>query len=295
MELTFIRIASVLALVVQAACAQAASPSVPTAATPPATVAVWPDGMMPGQAAKESERDMPAKSDGFKRITNISRPTLTLFPAPKQSSPAPAVIVCPGGGYSYVVFDKEGTEIAAWLNANGISALVLKYRTPSNRAGALQDLQRALSLTRARAAEWNLDPKRLGVIGFSAGGNLAAKASAPVETRTYPVIDAVDQQSCRPDFAMLVYPAYLDDKNGHVAPDLNLKASIPPTLIIHTEDDKTHVVGSKIFHTALEAAKVAHEFKLYPTGGHGYGLRCTKDAKAWPDDALAWLRKNGLR
>jgi len=295
MESHFIRITLVLALVARVACAQATSLSAPPAAPPLATVAVWPDGTMPGQGAKESERDLPAEGDGFKRITNISRPVLELFPAPKKDVPAPAMIVCPGGGYSYVVHDKEGTEIAAWLNAHGISALVLKYRTPSNRAGALQDLQRALSLTRARAAEWNLDPKRLGVIGFSAGGNLAAKASAPVEARAYPAMDAVDQQSCRPDFAVLVYPAYLDDKNGRVAPDLNLKASLPPTLIVHSEDDKTHVIGSKIYHAALEAAKVAHEFKLYPTGGHGYGLRCTKDAKAWPDDALAWLRKNGLR
>ena len=250
---------------------------------------------MPGQGAKDSERDVPAKGDGFKRITNISRPTLTLFPAPKKDVSAPAMIVCPGGGYSYVVYDKEGTEIAAWLNANGISALVLKYRTPNNRAGALQDLQRALSLARTRATEWNLDPKRLGVIGFSAGGNLAAKASAPVDARTYPVVDAVDQQSCRPDFAVLVYPAYLDDKNGHVAPDLNLKASIPPTLIIHSEDDKPHVPGSKIYHAALEAAKVVHEFKLYPTGGHGYGLRCTRDAMAWPEHTFEWMRKTGLR
>lgn len=292
MKSCFLILTLVLALLARTAGAQpATAPAVP----PSATAAVWPDGKMPGQGAKESERDMPAKGDGFKRITNISRPTLTLFPAPKKDVPAPAMIVCPGGGYSYVVYDKEGTEIAAWLNSKGITALVLKYRTPNNRAGALQDLQRALSLTRARAAEWNLDPKRLGVIGFSAGGNLAAKASAPVEIRAYPAMDAVDQQSCRPDFAVLVYPAYLDDKNGHVAADLNLKASIPPTCIIHSEDDKTHVVGSKIYHAALEAAKVTHEFKLYPTGGHGYGLRCTRDAKAWPDDTLEWMRKTGLR
>ncbi len=294
MESRFLCIPLVFALIARTACAQAASPSAPPPAAPLATVAVWPEGKMPGQGAKESERDVPSKGDGVQRITNISRPMLTFFPAPKKGTPAPAVIVCPGGAYSYVVHDKEGTEIAAWLNANGINALVLKYRTPNNRAGALQDLQRALSLTRSRAAEWQVDPKRLGVIGFSAGGNLAAKASAPVEARAYPAIDAVDQQSCRPDFAVLVYPAYLDAKSGHVAPDLNLKASLPPTLIVHSEDDKTHVVGSKIYHAALEAANVPHEFKLYPTGGHGYGLRCTKDAKAWPDYALEWLRKAGL-
>lgn len=259
---------------------------------------------MPGNGAKDPETEVP-RSDGFHRITNVSRPTLALYPAwqkgavvegPKTAAgPAPAMIVCPGGGYGYTVIDKEGTEIAAWLNSNGISALVLKYRTPNNRAGALQDLQRALSLTRAHAAEWNIDPKRLGVIGFSAGGNLAAKASAPIEERSYPAIDAVDQQSDRPDFAVLVYPAYLDDKAGHVAPDLNLKAAIPPTLIVHNEDDKTHVVGSKIYDAALTEAKVPHAFQFYPTGGHGYGLHCDKAAKAWPQDALEWLGKNGVR
>jgi acetyl esterase/lipase len=199
------------------------------------------------------------------------------------------MIVCPGGGYGYVVIDKEGTEIASWLNTNGISALVLKYRNPNNREGALQDIQRAMSLTRARAAEWNVDPKRLGVIGFSAGGNLSAKASTLFEQRAYPVIDAVDQQSCRPDFAVLVYPAYLDrDK-------LAVPAKTPPTLIVHSEDDKSFVAGSKLHHAALDAAKVPNEFRLYPTGGHGYGLHCTKDARAWPDATLEWLRKIGMR
>jgi acetyl esterase/lipase len=262
------------------------------AATPPAasTVEVWPEGKMPGKGANAPEAEVP-RNDGFHRITNVSRPTLTLFPAPRKAgaAAAPAMIVCPGGGYGYTVIDKEGTEIAGWLNSAGISALVLKYRTPNNRAGALQDAQRALSLARERAAEWNIDPQRLGIIGFSAGGNLAAKASAPLEERSYPASDAIDRQSCRPDFAVLVYPAYLDDKAGHVAPDLNLKAKIPPTLIIHNEDDKTFVTGSKVYHAALTEAKVAHEFKLYPTGGHGYGLHCKGDAKAWPDDTLKWL------
>ena len=258
-------------------------------------VAIWPEGKMPDKGAKEPESDLPAKGDGVQRITNISRPTLTIFPAPKTDAPAPAMIVCPGGGYSYVVYDKEGTEIAAWLNQHGITALVLKYRTPNNRVGALQDLQRSLRLARAHAAEWNVDPKRLGAIGFSAGGNLAAKASSLFEPPAYPALDDVDQQSCRPDFAVLVYPAYLDDKAGQVSPDLNLAAKIPPTLIIHSEDDKTYVPGSKLYHAALEAAKIPHEFKLYTTGGHGYALRCEREAKEWPEHALEWLKKNGMR
>jgi acetyl esterase/lipase len=138
-------------------------------------VDVWPEGKMPGRGAKESEGERPPKGDNVRRITNVSRPTLTVFPAPKTGVPAPAVVVCPGGGYSYVVYDKEGTEVAAWLNSRGFTALVLKYRVPNNREGALQDVQRALSLARARADRWNIDPKRLGVMGFSAGGNLAAR------------------------------------------------------------------------------------------------------------------------
>lgn len=263
-------------------------------ATPPtaATVEVWPEGKMPGNGANAAEAEVPRK-DGFHRITNVSRPTLTLFLEPRRAgkAPGPAMIVCPGGGYGYTVIDKEGTEIAAWLNANGISALVLKYRTPNNRAGALQDAQRALSLARERAAEWNIDPQRLGIIGFSAGGHLAARTSTNFGERSYPAIDAIDQKSCRPDFAVLVYPAYLDNKAGGVSPDLNLTAAIPPTLIVHTEDDKPFVPGSKIYDTALTSAKVPHEFRLYPTGGHGYGLHCQKDAKAWPEDALQWLQK----
>lgn len=249
---------------------------------------------MPGRAAAEPEKERTPSTDGFHRITNVSRPTLSVFPAPGGDAAAPAMIVCPGGGYSYVVIDKEGTEIAAWLNSVGITAVVLKYRNPNNRDGALQDVQRALSLARANAAAWKIDPKRLGVIGFSAGGNLSAKASNLFDRRAYTAIDASDEQSCRPDFAVLVYPAYLG-KDGKVADDLNLKAKIPPTLIVHSEDDKTHVVGSRIYHAALDEAKVPHEFLLYPTGGHGYALHCTKDAKAWPDAALKWLQRIGMR
>lgn len=250
-------------------------------------VEIWPDGTMPGKGAPDSETNArPEKTDAT-RITNVSKPTLTLFPSAKKNSPT--LIVCPGGGYSYVVMDKEGSEIAAWLNSNGYGALVLKYRVPNNRGGALQDVQRAIRLARSRAAEWNIDPKRLGVIGFSAGGNLAAKSSSLFETRSYPTIDAVDEQSCRPDFAVLVYPAYLDDKAGQVSPDLNLKADIPPTLIVHSEDDKPFVPGSKLYAAALAAAGRSHRFLLYPTGGHGYGLHCEREAKTWPDDAMKWL------
>ena len=263
------------------------------AATAKITVDVWPDGRMPGHGAAEPEGERPA-NDNVRRITNVSHPTLTIFLAPKKDAASPAMIVCPGGGFSYVSYTKEGTDIAEWLNSVGISAVLLKYRVPENREGALQDLQRAISVARAHAAEWNIDPKRLGVMGFSAGGNLVAKASTLFDQRTYTPIDSIDGQSCRPDFAVLVYPAYLE-KDGQIAPELNLKAKIPPTLIIVAEDDKTYVNSSKIYHAALDAAKVSNEFLLYPTGGHGFGLRTEKDARVWPQAALDWLHKIGVR
>ncbi len=256
------------------------------------TVDLWPEGKMPGHGADAPEMLRTPERTDARRITNVSCPTLSLYPAQKEN--APLMIVCPGGGYNYVVFDKEGSDIAAWLNSNGISAAVLKYRTPNNRDGAFQDTQRAISLARSRAAAWKIDPSRIGIIGFSAGGNLAAKASSLFDSRDYAPVDSIDGLSCRPDFVVLVYPAYLEDRNGRLSPDLNLRAKIPPTLIVHNEDDKTFVNGSKLYHAALDEAGVPNEFKLYTTGGHGYGLRCTGTAKAWPGDALDWMRKNGL-
>jgi acetyl esterase/lipase len=200
------------------------------------------------------------------------------------------MIVCPGGGYQYVTYDKEGTEIAEWLNSLGISALVLKYRVPNNRAGALQDLQRSLSLVRAQANAWNIDPNRLGVIGFSAGGHLAAKANDETAMRAYEPVDEVDQQLCLPDFTVLVYPAYLE-QGGALASDLKVTAGLSPTLIVHSDDDHHFVAGSRVYAAALAQEKVAHSFLCYPTGGHGYGLRSRGAAREWPTAAADWFNE----
>jgi acetyl esterase/lipase len=271
----------------------AAAQDVPALKAAKITVDLWPEGKMPGRAASEPQAlHSPERTDAT-RVTNVSRPTISFFPVEKQD--VPAMIVCPGGGYTYTVVDKEGTEIAAWLNKNGIAAFVLKYRTPNNRDGAFQDVQRALSTVRSRAAEWHVDPKHLGVIGFSAGGHLSARASNRFDERAYPAVDDIDKQSCRPDFAVLVYPAYLDNGKGEFSPILNPKADIPPTLIVHSEDDAKFVAGSKLYDTALTEAKHAHQFLLYKTGGHGYGLHCEREAKAWPDAAVAWFEKIGVK
>ena len=256
------------------------------------TIDVWPEGKVPGEVSDSSEALVP-RNDGFTRITNVSRPALEIFPAnntdDESACPKPAVIICPGGAYRYVVVDKEGSEIAERLNVAGVTALVLKYRNPNNRDGALQDLQRSIRLTRARAKEWNIDSDNIGVMGFSAGGHLSARASAQFEQPIYKAIDSIDEQSCRPDFVILIYPAYLDDGNGGVSQQLNLKADIPPTLIVHSEDDNNHVVGSKAYSKALKSKGVSHLFLLYKTGGHGYGLHSKGEAKIWPDQTLEWM------
>lgn len=255
---------------------------------------VWPAGKVPGKVTSEPESEI-KRQDGFKRITNVSQPTLTLFLVDStKQDPGPVLIVCPGGGYRYTVLDKEGSEIAERFNKVGVSALVLKYRSPQNREGALQDVQRTIRLIRANASQWNVNPEKIGVIGFSAGGHLAARASNQFTTRSYTEIDHVDAFSCRPDFAILVYPAFLDNKQGGVSANLDLNADIAPTLIVHSEDDKTHVVGSKIYSTALKKAGKNHTFKLYATGGHGYGLRSQGDARIWPGDAVAWMKEMGM-
>lgn len=254
---------------------------------------VWPEGTMPGVHAGSSEGlRSPERTDAI-RITNVRDPTLSLFSAKSADSPAPAVIICPGGGYEYCVVDKEGTQIAEWLNSLGIHALVLKYRTPDNRQGALQDMQRAIRLVRGHAKEWGIDPEQVGCIGFSAGGNLCAKASNLFETPAYTAIDSMDQLNCRPDFAMLIYPAYLE-RDGHLADDLKVDADLPPTLIVHSNDDEHFIAGSRIYAAALKTHNHPNTFLLYETGGHGYGLRSELEARCWPKDAEKWMRSQGL-
>ncbi|MDR1145368.1 MAG: alpha/beta hydrolase [Verrucomicrobiales bacterium] len=210
-----------------------------------------------------------------------------------DGGPAPAVVVCPGGGYGVLAYPKEGTEIAEWLNTVGVTGIVLKYRVAAGREPAFQDVQRALRLTRARAGEWHINPAKVGVLGFSAGGHLAAWAGANAGSPAYAAVDAADELSGRPDFVVLVYPAYLD-QDGAVAPELRVSGSAPPTFIAHTEDDTRHVTGSKIYHAALVEAGVPNEFLLLSAGGHGYGLRSNQEIKVWPERCAEWLRTIGV-
>jgi acetyl esterase/lipase len=231
------------------------------------------------------------------RLGNVRVPTITLYQPPSGMDTGLAVVVCPGGGYGILAVDLEGTEICQWLNSIGVSGVLLKYRVPPSNGVApyiapLQDAQRALGLVRFHAVEWKIDPHRIGIIGFSAGGDLAALAGARFDRRTYRPVDAADQASCRPDFAMLIYPARLICLKGpELAPELTVTSNTPPTFLIQTEDDPIAVENSLYYYLALKQARVPAEMHLFARGGHGYGLRQTGLAVAsWPGLAEVWLR-----
>jgi acetyl esterase/lipase len=230
------------------------------------------------------------------RLGNVSVPTLTLY-KPTGYNTGAAVVVFPGGGYNILAIDLEGTEVCDWLNSVGVNCLLLKYRVPNTgpypkSPAALQDAQRAMGLAREHAAEWGIDPHRIGVLGFSAGGHLAAAISTHYEKRLYDPIDAADSLSCRPDFAVVIYPGYLAlaDKNFAPNPDIVPTADTPPTFIVQAEDDPVHVENALVYFQQLKNAKVAAELHIYAHDGHGYGLRRTAlPVTNWPQSVETWL------
>ena len=271
-------------------------------------IALWP-GAAPGETGglpPEADTTKPdVKLTGGKRVTrigNVSTPTLTLFRPAAAKDTGAAVLVFPGGGYNILAYDLEGTEICEWLNSIGVTGVLVKYRVPARRDGPrraapLQDAQRALSLVRSRASEWKLDPQRIGVLGFSAGGHLTASISNNFEKRTYEPVDAADKFSRRPDFAVLIYPAYLTvkDEGDKIAPDLPVSARTPPSFLVQAEDDNVRVENSLFYFLALKNAKVPAEMHLYASGGHGYGLRPDgKSVTSWPKRAEEWMRALGV-
>jgi acetyl esterase/lipase len=274
----------------------------------PTIVNLWP-GTAPGEKGDiGEEKDMSKPGEGLVagktviRLGHVSQPTITIYAPPTDKANGAAVVVCPGGGYNILAYDLEGTEICEWLNSLGVTGVLLKYRVPK-RAGQdkptapLQDVQRAIGLVRSRAADWHLNPARIGVLGFSAGGHLAALASNDYAERAYPHIDAADDASCRPDFAVLIYPAYLTEKNQgeKISPDLAITAQTPPSFLVMAEDDPVHVENVLLYALALKGAKVPFELHVYPVGGHGYGLRPNgKSITTWPARAGEWMDKLGV-
>ena len=254
-------------------------------------IKVWPEGRAPLKTSDAPEKVNPSKDD-IVRLTDVNEPTLTAFLAKDTGRPNPAVMVCPGGGYGILAWNHEGTEVAAWLNAQGFSAFVLKYRVPKNRDAAFCDAQRAMGLLRSKAGELNIDPAKLGIMGFSAGAHLSVRTSTNFEKRFYEPVDAADALPSRPDFALIIYPAYLYADGYKLAPELPVTARTPPTFLLQAEDDAPYVDSSLAYFIALKAAKVPVEMHLFPDGGHGYGLRKKgKSTDAWPELAAAWLKR----
>ncbi len=291
---------------------------------------LWPNGV-PGEknvAASEVERDLTGPADGLvagrrvERLSFVSVPTLTVYRPDQPQENGAAVVVFPGGAYQILAWDLEGTEVCSWLNSLGMTCAILKYRVPN--AGPfplhtqdLADAQQSVRLMRAHAAEWRLDPKRIGVLGFSAGGHLAAALSSHAGDRvaygpdspgpnslgpeapkpSSLSSDPIEKLSAAPSFALLIYPAYLvQEKNLHVLrPELQPNATTPPTFLVQAEDDPIHAENALGYYGALMTAKVPAEMHLYTAGGHGYGLRPTALAVThWPDLAAQWFRTIGV-
>jgi acetyl esterase/lipase len=272
-------------------------------------VPIWPDVVPDAEPVKDAE----TSGEASKRlvggrpwiyVANVSRPTMTVY-SPRGRNTGTAVVVFPGGGYNVLAMDLEGTEACDWLTARGITCVLLKYRVPCAKSGpyrncltALQDAQRTMGLVRAHAAEWHIDPHRIGVLGFSAGGHLVVAMSTQFERRLYQPVDAADKESCRPDFAVALYPGHLavPAKDFALNPDVVVSAQTPPTLLIHAQDDPVDPVeNSLVYFSALRRAGVAAEMHVYMKGGHAFGLRQTESPIAeWPRLLESWLVTIGV-
>jgi acetyl esterase/lipase len=288
-------------------------------------VPIWPKEPPDAQpvAGPESARtveESPVAGKPWVEVSNVSQPTMTVY-SPKGKNTGVAVVVFPGGGYKVLAFDLEGTEAADWLTSKGITCVLLKYRVPfsgpymDEQRGriypkaptALQDAQRTLGLVRLHAAEWHIDPHKIGVLGFSAGGHVVAGISTRFEQRVYPAVDEADKESCRPDFAMVLFPGHLwvnedrdppsnDDEKYELKPDIHVTRQTPPTFLVQAQNDDVDPVNeSLVYYIALKNDGVPVEMHLYAEGGHAFGLRRTKfPITEWPKLAEKWLVTIGM-
>jgi acetyl esterase/lipase len=285
-------------------------------------VPIWP-GAVPDAIPNPKPESVgpPEGREWWPRANDVSRPTMTVYAAAGRNTGV-AVVVFPGGGYQFLAMDLEGTEICDWLTSRGITCVLLKYRVPGSGPWwdeankrrvypkvqtALQDAQRTLGLVRQHAAEWHVDPHKVGVIGFSAGGHLVAAVSTHFTQRTYATVDAADNLSCRPDFAIAVYPGHLwahededratrDQTALSLRPDITVRADSPPTFLLQAEDDPVDTVEESLaYYVALQKAGVPTEMHLYAQGGHAFGLRPSKFPIAqWPRLVETWLGTIGM-
>ena len=285
-----------------------------TAADPPRVVQVWP-GVAPDETGNVGEerslmsprldRKQVEVTEPTRMVTNVSRPTLTVYRPAKDKDTGTAVLICPGGGYWNLYWQLEGEEVAAWLNSLGATGIILKYRVPRRPDDVkgeparrpLQDAQRAVSLVRSKAKEWGIDPKQIGIVGFSAGGHLAIATATNFDRRSYSPIDEIDKISCRPDFAILAYPGYLKAKDKEeLAPGLRIPAGTPPVFLAHGGADLiSDPAHSVVMYLALKRANVPAELHVYATAAHDFGVRPSDHpCSTWTQSCAAWLRHQGF-
>ena len=277
-------------------------------AATPTILNIWP-GKPPGET-----KDLPPEIDLTKdtdkliagkriiKLGNVSTPQIAVYKPEKSKDTGASVIICPGGGHHILAYDLEGTEVAEWLNTIGVTGIVLKYRVPFRNpdkrwSAAVADAQRAVSLVRSKAAEWNLDPKRIGICGFSAGGETAGLTSLFLEERQYTALDDVDKVSCKPDFAILIYPGGFDTKGqAQIRDNIKVTKDTPPMFLVHAIDDPVTANNSLALAVELKKAGVSTELHIYDAGGHGYGLRLvnTLPITTWPKRCEEWMQRRGL-
>ncbi len=256
------------------------------------TIYLW-KNKVPGETEPKSPPEVsPDNHNNVIRLAKVTDPVLLVFEPDSAVNNGIGIIICPGGAYSWLAVNIEGYEVAEWFAGLGYTSFVLQYRVPNKQEGALSDIQRAIRIIRGRADEWNLNPAKIGVIGFSAGGNLCARASTLFSKNNYPRVDSFDDLSCRPDFSIFIYPAKLaDDENRYVSPELDLANDIPPMFIFGTADDN-YSKGILTMAAALREKKHSVELHMLSEGGHGYGLRKGNvAAETWPALVEAWLER----
>ncbi|NQV22966.1 MAG: alpha/beta hydrolase [Rhodopirellula sp.] len=268
------------------------------------SIPVW-TGFAPGETSHDVGVAQPPRAGEeppIIRLINVRKPTIDVFLAKKPNGTA--VVVLPGGGFMKVVPDKEGCEAAPWLNAHGISVFVVRYRTnevtPKDEPAwrrPLQDGQRAIRLLRANSDQWHINKDQVGVLGFSAGGQVASILHTAGGVAAYDALDDVDKESCRPDFSLLIYPWNVyDAKTQQLLPQIQLNAKSPPAFIVHTHDDRSSSMGSVLIYAGLKQHNVQAELHIYGNGGHGYGMRpvAGSDIGTWPARASEWLVRQNL-
>ncbi|TDG36010.1 alpha/beta hydrolase [Pedobacter changchengzhani] len=251
-------------------------------------IKLWPNEV-PGETQPKhaAEEYLANKNGNVHRISNITDPLLQVF-KPTVKANGAAIIICPGGGNKYLALDIEGEEVAHYFADRGYLTLVLQYRVPMKTLGSFQDVQRAVRLVRSMASKLEIDSNKIGVMGFSAGGNLATRATTGYNKVSYPHIDLVDSVSCRPDFSLLIYPGSMKTQTGALIPEVVPTEKTPPVFIFAAADDQFKAPFP--LGQALIDLKLPFEFHVVPKGGHGYGLRKGNPAaEAWPKLAESWL------